>query len=394
MCFCATISFTFMGRIGEGEFENHVGKGKYVDFGNLMYTYNMARYVNGISAILSWLKLFKYLQIEPKLGQLSRVLEYARWDLLTVTAIFLIVYIGFAQGFYTAFPTVAEFQTLMQTIAALFRAILGDFDFYGSLKTENSFLGPMMFGFFIVLVFLVLLNFFLAIINNSYFVILQEDNRRAQSSTYGFGYMIRQAIKKQQSLVAQPSSAEMMMTFSRTTLFNDKSNDSKPDVDRQKSPSLQMAHSAPTRSRSFDSSTGPSTPRGRSATAASVSSAESEPTTFKPFAGRLKKPAGTPPRNHSTAVGLNDTTTTTLQGEESSSNSDKNPGVQTGKTQTKVNTQVPSGPQKLDDIVGSDGGVTRAQYRELETRLMGLEKTMTEKLTQILAQVTNKPNEL
>ncbi len=50
---------------------------------------------------------------------------------------------------------------------ALFRIVLGDFDFAG-MRSTNSFLGPTFFITYVFFVFFILLNMFLAIINDTY----------------------------------------------------------------------------------------------------------------------------------------------------------------------------------------------------------------------------------
>ncbi|CAG7837932.1 unnamed protein product [Allacma fusca] len=62
---------------------------------------------------------------------------------------------------------VRDFSTFMDSVFALLRLILGDFDFR-EIEAANRVLGPIYFIAYIFFVFFVLLNMFLAIINDTF----------------------------------------------------------------------------------------------------------------------------------------------------------------------------------------------------------------------------------
>jgi hypothetical protein len=140
----------------------------YVHFHPLAYTLNQVQNISAFNAVLSWIKVFKYLGVSPNMSQLTRVLAAAARPILVFSLMFVVVYFGFATSFYLAFSVDLEgFKTLNDSFFSLFRSLLGDFDF-NSLEENNAFLGPLLFTLYIFLVVLVMLNMFLAIINDAY----------------------------------------------------------------------------------------------------------------------------------------------------------------------------------------------------------------------------------
>lgn len=141
---------------------------RYVDFQPLAYTQNQALNCTAFNAVLCWIKVFKYLGASASMSQLTRVLSRAAKNLAIFALMFMIVYAGFAIGFYLGFSTSAqEYSSLAASLLALFRTILGDFDFE-TLRTENTWLAPSMFALYVVLVGLILMAFFQALILDAY----------------------------------------------------------------------------------------------------------------------------------------------------------------------------------------------------------------------------------
>merc|ERR1712048_304837 len=70
-----------------------------------------------------------------------------------------------------------KFSTISESFHALFRTILGDFDFH-ELERAHWFLGPAYFISYVMVVFFVLVNMFLAIINESYSAVKEEASNK------------------------------------------------------------------------------------------------------------------------------------------------------------------------------------------------------------------------
>lgn len=98
---------------------------------------------------------------------------------------FFIIFTAFVQLGYLLFGTqIFDYSSFYNSIFALIRTILGDFD-YPSLESANSFFGPVYFLSFVFFVFFVLLNMFLAILSDSFGEVKAELARRKNAFEMG-----------------------------------------------------------------------------------------------------------------------------------------------------------------------------------------------------------------
>jgi len=118
--------------------------------------------------MLTWLKLFKWLNFFPSMQILTRTLNIAVVPLAWFSVIFLVMLIGAGQGFFLAFGLdMKEFRTFWTSCLALTRMAVGDFD-YDQLEASHQFIGPILFWMYIFLVFFILMSVFIALISESY----------------------------------------------------------------------------------------------------------------------------------------------------------------------------------------------------------------------------------
>ncbi|XP_051559192.1 polycystin-2 isoform X1 [Myxocyprinus asiaticus] len=126
---------------------------------------------NNLAAIivfLSWVKLFKFINFNKTMNQLSTTMSRCAKDLVGFAIMFFIVFLAYAQLAYLVFGTqVDDFSTFQACIFTQFRIILGDFDF-SEIEEADRVLGPIYFTTFVFFIFMILLNMFLAIINDTY----------------------------------------------------------------------------------------------------------------------------------------------------------------------------------------------------------------------------------
>uniref|UniRef100_O35245-5 Isoform 5 of Polycystin-2 n=1 Tax=Mus musculus TaxID=10090 RepID=O35245-5 len=126
---------------------------------------------NNISAVmvfLVWIKLFKFINFNRTMSQLSTTMSRCAKDLFGFTIMFSIIFLAYAQLAYLVFGTqVDDFSTFQECIFTQFRIILGDINF-AEIEEANRVLGPLYFTTFVFFMFFILLNMFLAIINDSY----------------------------------------------------------------------------------------------------------------------------------------------------------------------------------------------------------------------------------
>jgi hypothetical protein len=112
----------------------------------------------GLNAVVTWLKVLKYLNLFPHLSMLSITLRNAIYPVISFSVMFFIVFLSCGQAFLLAFgANLRDFSTFGEAMISLFRALLGDFD-YPSLADADPVVGPVLFTLFIFLVLFVLLN--------------------------------------------------------------------------------------------------------------------------------------------------------------------------------------------------------------------------------------------
>lgn len=101
--------------------------------------------------MLTWVKMFKFLNYFPQLQILTATLGYAFRPLSWFMLVFTVVMIGLSQGFHIAFGfDIEAYQNLTQSVLSLLRMAVGDFD-YSELESSHYVVGPIMFWIFIVL---------------------------------------------------------------------------------------------------------------------------------------------------------------------------------------------------------------------------------------------------
>ncbi|CAL1601105.1 unnamed protein product [Knipowitschia caucasica] len=145
--------------------ENHTGHPSFETLANLQVQYNN---VAAVIVFFSWVKLFKFININKTMSQLSTTISRCAKDLVGFAIMFFIIFLAYAQLAYLVFGTqVNDFSTFQDSILTQFRIILGDFDF-SEIEETNPVLGPLYFTTYVIFIFFVLLNMFLAIINDTY----------------------------------------------------------------------------------------------------------------------------------------------------------------------------------------------------------------------------------
>lgn len=140
----------------------------FADFNTLTYGQLQFNHAVAILTFLCWIKFFKYVSFNKTMNQLSETLGRCAKDVIGFSIMFFIVFFAYVQLGYLLFGSMLkDYSTIPNTIFALFRTILGDFDF-PSLEAAHRVLGPIYFISYIFFVFFVLINMFLAIINDTY----------------------------------------------------------------------------------------------------------------------------------------------------------------------------------------------------------------------------------
>ncbi|KAM6972276.1 polycystin-2 isoform 2-T2 [Aplochiton taeniatus] len=147
------------------QLENHNAHPSLIPLAQLQVQFN---YVAAVIVFFSWVKLFKFINFNQTMSQLSTTMSRCAKDLVGFAIMFFIIFLAYAQLAYLVFGTqVDDFSTFQASIFTQFRIILGDFAF-SQIEKSNPVLGPIYFTTFVFFIFFILMNMFLAIINDTY----------------------------------------------------------------------------------------------------------------------------------------------------------------------------------------------------------------------------------
>ena len=137
--------------------------------------------VNAINAILVFIKIFKFTEQHPKLGQFTNTLKCAASDIGNFLLILILMLMGFGMGFNLAFGSdVRSYMDIFFSFQTLFACTLGDFNL-GEISGSHFILGPVLFISFIIMIFFIILSMLLTIIDSAYDQALHEAAARGYS---------------------------------------------------------------------------------------------------------------------------------------------------------------------------------------------------------------------
>ncbi|XP_047434835.1 polycystin-2 isoform X2 [Mugil cephalus] len=154
-----------VGNLLKGLLENHTTHPSFESLASLQVQFNN---MAAVIVFFSWVKLFKFINFNKTMSQLSSTMSRCAKDLVGFAIMFFIIFLAYAQLAYLVFGTqVNDFSTFQASIFSQFRIILGDFNF-SEIEEANPVLGPIYFTTFVVFIFFILMNMFLAIINDTY----------------------------------------------------------------------------------------------------------------------------------------------------------------------------------------------------------------------------------
>ena len=140
----------------------------YVNFILLATWSDVQSTLTAFNAVLTWVKLFKYLEWHPQMTVLINTLKKGGRPLAFFFFTLVVVLIGSAQGFFMAFGVdTYDYRDLRASLLSMLRMAVGDFD-YSALQSSHAVVGPVMFWIYIILVFFVLMSMFIALISEAY----------------------------------------------------------------------------------------------------------------------------------------------------------------------------------------------------------------------------------
>ena len=140
----------------------------YINMFTIALFFGISFYINSLSAILTWIKLFKYLSFFPQMSIFTRTLSLSASHLGVFFLVVVVVLVGSAQGFCLAFGAdVSGFRDPFVSVLTISLFTVGRFD-YDKLIWSQRWLGPILFWIYIFLMFFVMMSVFIAILSEGY----------------------------------------------------------------------------------------------------------------------------------------------------------------------------------------------------------------------------------
>jgi len=181
------------------------------DITYLVFLQTQAVNINAFNAMLTWLKTLKYVDVlHKKTTQLVLTLSKASSSIVVLLLLFLILFLGFGIAFVMAFgQDVPDYRSMSNAFFALFRAMLGDFDF-SAVQQSNKVLGPTLLFAYIIIISLVMLNMFLAVIMAKYDDVVEELELKPEDVPSSIRKLVIRGVKRVVPLdeLMRPADAE------------------------------------------------------------------------------------------------------------------------------------------------------------------------------------------
>ena len=147
---------------------------KYVEVTAPAQMYNESFAFDAIAASFGIFKIFRYFDLQRNLLILRSSIARGVADLISFTAVLLIIIAGFSFSGLNIFGQENdEYTTFIRSFSTLFLTVLGEFDFDRLVRVDFAF-GYLFFLFYQFLVFLVMVNVFLAILNDAYIAVKMQ----------------------------------------------------------------------------------------------------------------------------------------------------------------------------------------------------------------------------
>merc|ERR1719161_1287435 len=142
----------------------------FMPFSKVMGSLIISNRVLCFLCMVCWIKLFKYLCLCGYFRLLVRVLERCAKELVVFSLLLLVIFFGFAIGFFIGMgDSIETYSTVSNSFLVLFFMLLGGFEvdpnWFGPGESQ---LKPLIFLAYIILVYFILFNVFMAIVLDAY----------------------------------------------------------------------------------------------------------------------------------------------------------------------------------------------------------------------------------
>ena len=143
------------------------------------YTLILTEHMLVVNIILSFIRTLNICQVHSVLGPILLMIGKMIKDMVLFFSILMVFFFGFSLGITKIYHRVDndDLSTISKTSLTLFLALFGEFDidtFRVGDYTEIENFGIFIFGLYLMIAVIILMNLFIAILSNTY-AIVQED---------------------------------------------------------------------------------------------------------------------------------------------------------------------------------------------------------------------------
>ena len=144
------------------------------DLDSLVLLFSYQVYANSINAVMTTLKILKFVQLNKRLNVLTRTLFLCQQALIGVLVIFCFVVLGYCVCATILFGSNMEaFRNVNTSFSSLLFMLLGEFDYPAMRALQPTFAGFYYFSFVILANFL-LLNFIVAVLGDGFSQVIAD----------------------------------------------------------------------------------------------------------------------------------------------------------------------------------------------------------------------------
>jgi len=144
------------------------GENEYVDLITVAAMCTSEAKVNAFNALLMFLRIFRFMNLNPTMAIFRSTLERASSSLMAFWSMLALVMLAVAFACFVAFGRVVRgYRTLGDSIISLFRYSAGDYNFTEMAEVQ-PILGPIFTLGYMIVVYFMLMNMFMSILAECY----------------------------------------------------------------------------------------------------------------------------------------------------------------------------------------------------------------------------------
>jgi hypothetical protein len=152
------------------------------DLADIQYLFLITLKINAFNFLLIFLKILKFLRLNERVNILTRTLERAAQTIFTIVAVFSVVVLAYALAANVIYGgNMFEFRNISNSWSALFRLLIGDFD-YEDMRNADQELTFVFFWSFVILGLFIFLNMIVAVIMDCF----EEERKSTESFSSAF----------------------------------------------------------------------------------------------------------------------------------------------------------------------------------------------------------------